>query len=429
MKRRVLDRRHFLRGTGAAVALPFLSAMEPAFAQATGRANPEGVHRFVAVCGSLGFHTPALFPEAEGKEYPLTPYLQHLADHRDRFTVFSGLSHPEQNGNNGHASMLTWLTSAQRPGLAGFKNTVSLDQLMAERLGGVTRLPYLSLSTNGESLSWTANGVSIPAEQSPSRLFKTLFITGSPREIEAELRELERGRSILDTVAGQARKLDRTLGPQDRAKLDEYLTSVRSLETRIGQTEQWTKRDKPAVNYEPPQDVADKQDILAKQRLMYDMMALALQTDSTRVMTFSLGGMNAVPSNIPGVSTDWHNLSHHGKDEEKIEELKIIEEHEFMAFGEFLTKIRGLTEAGRPLLDSTSILFGSNLGNASAHDWHNLPIIVAGGGYRHHGYVAHDAQNNTPLANLFVTFAQQMGIETDTFGSSTAAGIRGLETA
>ena len=160
---------------------------------------------------------------------------------------------------------------------------------------------------------------------------------------------------------------------------------------------------------------------------MYDMMRLALQTDSTRVITLSLGSMNAVPSNIPGVKTDWHNLSHHGKDEAKIAELRLIEEAEFVEFNRFLSQLKAVEENGRSLLDNTAVLFGSNLGNASAHDWHNLPIIVAGGGYQHGAYVAHDAQNNTPLANLFVSLAQRMGMETDRFGSSTAAGVRGLE--
>jgi hypothetical protein len=173
--------------------------------------------------------------------------------------------------------------------------------------------------------------------------------------------------------------------------------------------------------------VADRTDIVAKQRLMYDMIGLALQTDSTRVVTLSLGGMNAVPSNIPGVNTDWHNLSHHGKDETKIEELRLIEEAEFREFERFLTQLRSIDEQGRSLLDNSAVLFGSNLGNASSHDWHNLPILLAGGGYRHGAYVAHDAKNNTPLANLFVALAQRMGVETDHFGSSTAESIRGLE--
>lgn len=418
-----VGRRSFLRGVGAAVALPWLSAMQPAFA----RRRDQPPQRFVAICGGLGFHAPFLFPEQTGNDYGLTPYLEKLADHRDKFTLLAGLSHPEQNGNNGHASSLTWLTSARRPGLAGFKNTISLDQVMAARLGGATRLPFISLSNSGASLSWTANGVNIPAESSPARLYKTLFVDGSKEEVAAQTRELRRGRSILDTVRGDARKLQRSLGPNDQQKLDEYFSSIRELETRMQQSEAWAVRPKPVVEYPQPQDVADRNDIIARQRLMYDMIRLALQTDSTRVATFALGGMNAPPSNIPGVKTDWHNLSHHGKDDAKIDELRLIEEAEFVEFGRFLTAVRELDEAGKPLLDSTTILFGSNLGNASSHDWRNLPILVAGGGFRHGAYVAHNAQDNTPLANLFVTFAQQMGVETDRFGSSTAAGVRGLE--
>ncbi|MDB4786407.1 DUF1552 domain-containing protein [Planctomycetaceae bacterium] len=420
-----MDRRFFLKAAGTSLALPMLGAMQPTLGSAATKAAAQP--RFVAICGGLGFHTPYLFPKKEGRNYELTPYLKRLKDHKDDFTVFSGLSHPEQNGNNGHASSLTWLTSAQRPGLAGFRNTISLDQLMAQHLGGATRLPYLSLANDGGSLAWTSNGINIPAESSPSRLFKTLFIDGTKQEIEAKIGELRRGRSILDTVVGEAKKLDRTLDPKDRQKLDEYFTAIRDLETRIGQSQEWTLKPKLAVDYQPPQDVADRQDIVTKQRLMYDMMVLALQTDSTRVMTLSLGGMNAVPSNIPGVKTDWHNLSHHGKDEEKIKELRLIEEAELNEFNTFLTKLKALEEFDRPLLDHTAVLFGSNLGNASAHDWHNLPIVLAGGGYKHGAYVAHDEKSNTPFANMFVSLAQRMGVETDKFGSSTAGSVRGLE--
>ncbi|MCP4814127.1 MAG: DUF1552 domain-containing protein, partial [Planctomycetaceae bacterium] len=172
---------------------------------------------------------------------------------------------------------------------------------------------------------------------------------------------------------------------------------------------------------------ADRTDILAKQRLLYDLILLALQTDSTRVITFSLGSMNAVPNNIPGVHTDWHMLSHHGRDEDKIEELARIEAAEFEVFSEFLTKLKNVKEAGGHLLDQTAILFGSNLGNASSHSWNNLPILLAGGGYKHGHHVAHDKDNNTPFANLFVPLAQRMGVEIEKFGSSTKSSIRGLE--
>lgn len=425
ISRQPLSRRHFLKGAGASVALPLLGAMTPAFGARAAAAKP--VKRFVAICGGLGFHTPYLFPEKSGSDYELSPYLKTIKAHRKDFTVISGLSHPEQNGNNGHASSLTWLTSAQHPGLAGFKNTVSLDQLMAAHLGGTTRLPYLCLANDGGSLAWTANGVNIPSESSPAKLFKKLFVEGTQREVAEQVKDLRRGRSILDTVRGDAKQLNRDLGARDRRKLDEYFSAIRDLEKRIGQSEEWTRKPKPKVAYKTPQDVADRKDIVAKQRLMYDMMVLALQTDSTRVTTLSLGAMNAVPSNIPGVKTDWHNLSHHGKDDSKIKELRLIEEAELVEFNRFLTQLKAVKEDGNSLLDNTAVLFGSNLGNASSHDWHNLPIILAGGGYKHGSYVAHDAKNNTPLANLFVSLAQRMGIETRRFGSSTSESIRGLE--
>ena len=222
-----LNRRQLLRGVGAAaISLPFLEAMGPSLGQralgATGdAASPK---RLVMVSAGLGFHTPHLFPETPGKLAPTTPYLAKLKDHLDQITVLSGLSHPEQQGNNGHASELTILTSAQRPGLAGFRNTISLDQYIARQIGIQTRYPYLALSARGNgSLSWTANGVAIPGQSSPAQLFQALFLEGTADEVENELRSLRRGRSILDTVSGRAKELEATIGQRDRQKLDEYV--------------------------------------------------------------------------------------------------------------------------------------------------------------------------------------------------------------
>jgi hypothetical protein len=321
---------------------------------------------------------------------------------------------------------MTWLTSAQRPGLAGFRNTVSLDQYFAEKFGAETRYPSLVLSTSGRSMSWTASGVEIPGETSPLRLFRALFMTGSPQEVAQEMRKLERGRSILDTVLGQAKKLEREVGAKDRNKLDEYLSAVRDLESRLQISEGWVNKPKPTTDAKEPRDIADRNDAIGKQRLMYDMIALALQSDSTRNITFQLSGMNAVPT-IDGVKNDWHNLSHHGKDPEKIAELQVIEQAEFTAFEEFLSKMRSIEENGRPLLEQTAVLFGSNLGNASSHDWHNVPTIVAGGAFRHGQHLAFDEKNNIPLANLFVSLGQHMGMEMDRFGTSTSSGVSGFE--
>lgn len=434
-----LSRRRLIKGTAAAaIALPLLEAMGPSIGQTAlaGTANCHGAttdltnaakspKRFVAMCATLGFHTPFLYPEAPGKDYEATPYLKLLNRHRDDFTVVSGLSHPEQQGNNGHASELTWLTSAQRPGLAGFRNTVSLDQLMAQKIGIQTRFPYLALSTSGRSMSWTSNGIEIPGVTSPSKLFQALFLQGSEKQVQAELSGLRRGRSILDTVRGRAVELDRQLGKTDREKVDEYLTAVRNLEFRLQQSEGWVTKPKPKVTASEPQDVTDRNDAIAKQKLLYDLIVLALQTDSTRTITYQLSGMNAVPV-VPGVNSDWHGLSHHGKDPNKIDELKLIEEAEFSAFADFLDRLKSVSEGDATLLDHTAILFGSNLGNASAHDWHNAPVVVAGADFKHSGYVQHDSKDNTALANLFVDYAQFMGLDIDQFGSSTASGIQGL---
>ncbi|MFO1484955.1 MAG: DUF1552 domain-containing protein [Verrucomicrobiaceae bacterium] len=410
--KRHLDRRAFLRGTGTVLALPFLEAMVPAFATKAQAAVGNPPPRFLAMCATLGFHTPFLFPKETGADYTLTPYLEPLKDLRKDFSVISGLQHMEQNGANGHTSEMTWLTSSKHPGLAGFKNTISIDQLIAEHIGSQTRFPSLILGTGSESLSWSSSGVPLPAESSPSKAFTQLFIDGTPTEVAAQVRNLKRGRSILDTVMGQAKKLHDDLGKRDQEKLDEYLSAVRDLEGRLVQNEEWAQRPKPKVDAKPPTDIQSRTDAIGKMNLMQELIVLALQTDSTRTVTLRLSGMNAVPE-IEGVKNDWHNLSHHGQDPAKIEELEIIEKAEFTAFAGFLTKLKAAS-----LLDTTRVIFGSNLGNASSHSTANIPLVLAGGGYKHGRHIAIDKEKHV-FSNLFVSLAQRMGVETDKFGFST----------
>jgi hypothetical protein len=422
--RHALSRRSFLRGLGVSLSLPLLEGMSPAFARSPAAAP----RRFVAMCTTLGVHTPFLIPTQTGRDYTLTPYLEVLKDLREDFTVLSGVSHAEQNGANGHTSEMTWLTSAKHPGLAGFRNTISLDQLIAQKIGTKTRFPYLALTRSSGSLSWTAGGVEIPAESSPSKLFQQLFVQGSPDEIKGQMRRLKQGRSILDTVQGEAKKLHRDLGRRDQEKLDQYLTSVRDLETRLTESESWVTTPKPVLQgaqATPPKDIADVRDFYGRSRLMNDLVVLALQTDSTRTITFRLGGMNSVPV-VEGVNQDWHNLSHHGQDPAKIEELKLIELAEFRALHDFLSKLKNAGEDGGSLLDHTSVLFGSNLGNASSHDTKNLPLILAGGGFRHGSHLAFDPKDNAPFSNLFVQLLQKMEVEVDRFGYSTSTSLPGL---
>ena len=417
-----IDRRFFLKGSGAAVALPFLSSMVPAFGKNTEGNSPR---RFMAINAGLGYHSPYFFPKKAGKSYKLSPYLNYLKDYRNKFTVFSGVSHKEQNGNNGHASGMTLLTSAKRPGLAGFKNTISIDQLIAAKIGAATRYTYLSTGTAGSGLSWSANGVQIPSDNSPLRLFKKLLINGSKEEVKAQMKELIRGKSVLDAITAPAKDLDKKLGPKDKEKLDEYLTSIRELEIRLQQNQNWVNKPKPKVNLVVKND-PDKLDVVGKLDLYYHILALALQTDSSRSITFNIGGSGQVPK-INGVTIDWHNLSHHGKDEAKIKELALIENQVFLCFNRFLKRLDSIQEGGQKLLDSTVILKTSNLGNAASHNWRNLPVLVVGGNFKHGSHISFDEKNNEPMANLLCQLGNYMSLGIDKFGFSEASSIKGFE--
>jgi hypothetical protein len=422
MTRPMLTRRTFLRGISVALALPLLEAMGAPKVLA-GTAGQEAPRRMVAVCTSLGIHTPFLFPEKAGRDYAGTPYLEVLAEHRDQMTVFSGLSHPEVDG--GHSSELSFLTAAPHPGNGGFKNTISLDQYVAERLDAVTRFSSLTLGTGGSSLSWTRSGIRVPADTLPSKVFARLFLDGTPEEVRTQVRRLADGQSIMDTVQDQARSIERRLGRRDRAKLDEYFTSVRELEERLVKGQAWAKTPKPWVNVPPPKDITNHADMVGRLRLMCDLVHLALQTDSTRLVTLAISGLSVVPP-IAGVSLDWHNLSHHGKDPSKLEQLAIIEKAELKLLGDLLTKLRATAEGEATLLDRTMVLYGSNLGNASSHDTKNMPMLLAGGGFRHGQHLAFDPANHPPLANLFVSMLQRLGLEDQTFASGTGP-LAGLE--
>lgn len=421
---RPINRRFFLRSSGIAMALPFLDAMGLKAVQATDSSAPQ---RMVAICTSLGVHAPFLFPENPEADYSQTPYMQVLKDHRSDLTLFSGLSHPDQAGADGHTSEQTWLTSARNPGLGGFRNTISIDQLVAEKIGVDTRFPSLVLGTNYVSQSYTRSGVMIPPEVRPSRVFEKLFLDGKPEEVATQMRKIREGRSIMDSVGEQAKRLGARVSHDDRDKLDEYFQAVRDMEQRLALAEEWSRKPKPKPGVDPPQDVEDEKDLIGRMRLLMQLIPLALQTDSTRLITVLVQGRNDVPP-IPGVSIDHHNLSHHGQDEAKIQQLKLIEAAEFQAFAELLTGLKEKTEAGATLLDRTMVLFGSNLGNANSHDTRNLPIVLAGGPFRHGQYRAFDPKNNVPLCNLFVQMLQHMSIEADQFGSSTSSSVPGFET-
>ena len=418
-----LDRRTFLRQTGIAMALPLLDSMWPGRIQAAEASAP---HRLVAICTSLGLHAPSLFPDATGPDYPLTPYLELIKESRDDFTVFSGISHPDQSGADGHSSEVTWLTAARHPGLGGFRNSISVDQLAAEKLGIVTRFSSLQLGTSNNSQSYTRSGVMIPADHKPSLVFAKLFLEGSPDEIRRQMRRVQEGRSIMDAMSGQVRKLEARIGQSDRSRLDEYFSSIREMEKRLAAAEDWARKPKPQVDEAVPADIQEENDLIGRIRLLFDLVPLALRTDSTRLITILVQGRNDVPR-VPGVEMDHHNLSNHGQDENKLRQLHLIERAQMETFGGLIKALKQTPEAAGSLLDKTSVIFGSNLGNANSHDTRNLPVILAGGGFKHGQHLKLDTSNNTPLSNLYVQVLQRMGLEIDSFGTSSAAYVRGLE--
>jgi len=418
------SRRTLLRRAGVTMTLPLLEVMGPSQTQASALNEPP--RRMICINTTLGLHTPNLFPESAGRDYELTPYLEPIREFRDDLTVFSGLSHPEVDG--GHPAELCYLTSAPHPRADNFKNTISLDQYAIEQLVPDTRIGSLVLaSSSSRGLSFTRSGVPIPAEERPSRVFKSMFVDGTPKEIDAQVQRLKQGQSIMDTILEEAKDFQRGLGVQDLQKLDEYFSSVREVEQRMIKAQDWSRRAKPTVAAKSPVDIASSVEVPSRVRLMIDLMHLALQTDSTRFITFALNGLNAVPV-IAGVTQDWHNLSHHGQDPAKLAELRVIEIQQMQLFGELLTKLKGTREEGTTLLDRTIVLFGSNLGNASSHDNQNLPIIVAGGGFRHGQYLAFDPKKNIPLCNLYVQFLLRLGTDAKAFGSSTGI-VPGFELA
>ena len=430
--REALSRRRFLQGAGVAMSLPLLDAMQPRFARAaTSSLAPNATpRRMFGICNNLGLRPDLFFPASTGREYEASPYLKLLAAHREKFTVISGVSHPNVDG--GHPSDISFLTAAPHPASSSFRNTISLDQFIAERIGTLTRFPSLTLSVNGasRSLSWTGSGVAIPPEERASDVFNKLFLQGTPEQVEAQIRRLDTGRSILDVVAEQAKALERDVGVQDRSRLEQYFTSVRDLEHRLQESREWARKPKPVVNFPAPAEIANSAQYMDKVKAMYDLVRLAFETDSTRAVTLMLNSVATPAVTIRGetITDSYHNLSHHGKTDEKLAQLKVLDEWHMKLLNNLLTDLAAVSEGGETLLDRSMILYGSNLGDANAHSTVNLPTLFAGGGFRHGQHLAFDRGQNYPLPNLFVSMLQRMGLEEDKFASSTST-MRGLEMA
>lgn len=422
-----IRRRTFIRTGGIALALPWFDtfASDPKLNRQKPKAK-QPPRRIICICAPLGLHPDNFFPSQVGKDYALSPYLEILKEFRNQFTVISGLAHAGMGSSFAHQASASFLTGVPGAGRPGFRNAISLDQFAADHIGTQTRFPSLSLSGEGSGgLSWTRTGALIPADNVPSKVFARLFLEGRADEVQGQMRRLADGRSILDDVRDQAKALRSGLGNDDREKLDEYLTSVRELEQRLVNDESWAKTPKPKVKVEPPKDIPNAADLIGRTRLLFDLSHLALQTDSTRLITIMLAGSTNAPP-IKGVTLGHHDLSHHGKDPLKLEQLKIVEVETMKTVRDLLANLKKSKEEGSTLLDRTTIFLGSNLGDGSSHSTQNLPVFLAGGGFKHGQHLHFDAKNTQPLCNLFVNMLQSLGIATDKFGTSTGT-LTGLE--
>jgi BMFP domain-containing protein YqiC len=424
------SRRRFLQGVGVAMSLPLLDAMQPRVARAASSAVTPNAkpRRMLGICNNLGLRPDLFFPTGTGRDYVASPYLKLLEAHRNDFTVISGVSHPNVDG--GHPSDISFLTAAPHPASSSFRNTISLDQHVAERIGTLTRFPSLTLAVNGaaRSLSWTGTGVAIPPEERASDVFNQLFLQGTPEQVEAQIRRLDTGRSILDAVATQAKDLQRNVGARDRSRLEQYFTSVRDLEHRLQESREWEKKPKPVVSLAAPGELTNPAQYMDKLKAMYDLARLAFETDSTRAISLMLNSVATPVVTIDGetITDSYHNLSHHGKADEKLSQLKVLDEWHMKLLSNLFSDLKAVNEGGESLLDRTMILYGSNLGDANAHSTTNLPTLFAGGGFRHGQHLAFDRAQNYPLPNLFVSMLQRMGLDEDKFASSTST-MRGLE--
>ena len=422
-----MNRRFFLRATGLSLALPLLESLTP---RALGSGLALGSHtgnaiaatrprRMVCIGNMLGFYQPEFFPTQAGRDYVMPSLLRPLASHRDDFTLFSGLDHGLKGGHFAIHSFLSGIRSMDAKSMP--EGNISVDQRAAETIGGATRFPSLTIGSQdgihgGCMMSWTRSGTRVPPISTPNALFRRLFHTEDSGNIAQRNDQFDLQSSILDAVHGDAKSLTRKLGNQDRDKLDEYFTSVRDVERQIAQRRRWADVPMPKPGMEEPRNT----DFVSDLPVLYDLIALALQTDSTRIATLEIGG--DFESRALGISKGYHALSHHGKVQASIDDLLKLEHYQMEQFSRFLTKMKSIQDGETHLLDHTQVLFGSGMGNANAHTNSNLPLILAGGGFGHgeHREYPLKGHHRVPLSNLYLTMLQHFGVETDRFSLSSS---------
>lgn len=429
----LLTRRHALRGIGVSLALPLFDCMRPL--RAASAPTPK---RSVFIYLPNGVNTLDYQILQTGPGYEFSKCLKPLETYRNVVTPISGLHHPRAIGQH-HGCQAVWLTGAQAGPTE--RNTISVDQLIAQQTAPHTRFSSLVLSNTGRSLSYNADGISIPAETKPAQIFKRLF-TAPEGGIEKERRELQRTGSVLDVVLEEAKQLDRKMGSEDRTRLDQYLTSVREVEIRTERADAWLDVPRPKISSEQERRVnkdVSQQKVGEYFRTMYDLMVLAFETDLTRVATFSSGDEGkglAIPE--IGLNQTRHSLSHHNGDPEQLRRLTESDAFNFQQFAYLLGRLQETN-----LLDSTMCLFGSGMAYGHSHGNANVPTVLAGGaglGLKHgrhvdfnvghfEGYDLSDAKSHyqlcsrplnadARLSNLLLTMAQKMDVETEAFSDS-----------
>jgi hypothetical protein len=402
-----IDRRHFLRGLGMALALPAFESLNVGFAATPPKPTPR---RLICIGNHLGFWPGGFFPTAEGRDYAISQTLAPLQAHRGDFTVFSHLDH---GAKGGHGAVHSFLSGVKKEESAGFpEKNISIDQVAAEHVGSATRYPSITAGIGeGTNMCWNRGGVNLPPVNNPARLFEALFVESRASAKAGERERLSNRSSVLDALRESAKQLGGNLDAADRGKLDQYLTSVRDVERRLKMSEEWLARPKPKSPIDPVKDEERMQ--IEEIPLFLDLMTLALQTDSTRVATFEVPlGFHTNDLNVGS----YHGLSHHSKQEGLLTQLQVVEKYLMEQFAHLFGKLK---EAG--LMDSTLVVIGSGMGNASNHSNRDLPVLLAGGGLNHRGHLVCPAEERKriQLSNLWLSSLQWFGVERERFGRST----------
>ncbi|MBC90297.1 MAG: hypothetical protein CMJ71_06360 [Planctomycetaceae bacterium] len=430
----VMNRRLFLRQAGVAIGLPFLPSLTSSKIAVGSQQVVTGSKKMVCIGNMLGFHPAAFWPSAkqvgvergftslEGFEYGTTT--QPLNEIREQSTLIQGLDHDTKGGHFGIHSFLSGVKQNEASSM--IHGNVTIDQFAAEHVVGQTRFPSLTIGSlegihGGCQLSWTRTGTRVPPIPGPEQLFKKLFVDATEQDKDSAADRFALQNSILDVVQEQAHDLQRSLNQRDKNKLDEYFTSVRDVEKGIARRRRWIDVPKPEAMIKQPRNRNMVEDL----PLLYDLIVMALQTNATKVATLEIGG-DFNPADL-GIRGGYHSLSHHGQLQDRIDALITLETYQIEQFVRFVKKLAVTLDDTGPLLDTTTVLFGSGMGDANSHTNRNLPIVLAGGSFTHRKLLAFDTSHphRPPLANLFVSMLQEFGVEAESFAKSTGT-LRGL---